>query len=154
VVPRSIWGKGRCSHDHPESQRHRLSLTSSSRATAVTSYSRVAPPQHSAPVRARHGHTTHTTPTLQSGATTIRLKKVESGARAPLGKEEPAGKEGHVVGWPAMLDSCSMHQQAGGVDGEPGRGVGERSREKERAVAWHTKARSCCLALSAKKNES
>jgi hypothetical protein len=70
---------------------------------------------------------------------------VESGARAPLGKEESSGKEGRAVGWPAMLGSCSMRPPAGGVNGELSRGVGERSREKERAVASHTKGRSCWL---------
>jgi hypothetical protein len=73
---------------------------------------------------ARHAHDTYP-------PTTTGLKNVESGARAPLGKEEPAGKEGRVVGWPAML----MRPPAGRLDGEPRRGVGkEAERKRER---WH-----------------
>jgi hypothetical protein len=83
------------------------------------------------------------------------LKKVESGARAPLGKEEPARKEGRVVGWPTMLTSCSMRLPTGGVDGKLGHGVGKRSRERERDSGGraHKGKKSSWLALPVKKNE-
>jgi hypothetical protein len=61
------------------------------------------------------------------------------------GKEEPSRKEGRAVGWPAMLGSCSMRPPAGGVDGEPSRGVGEEAeRKRER---WHGTQREKAVGL-------
>jgi hypothetical protein len=72
-----------------------------------------------------------------------------------MGEEEPAGKEGHGVGWLAMLSSCPMRPPTGGLDGEPGRDVGKVERDRENGGIAHKgkKLLACCLALPTKKNK-